>query len=336
VAAVAVTGRFQMTIQRRAGRRGTVRTEDQHEAEAVIAEAYLPNRVDRVGAGTLELRLDALRLDSATVGLLSFGTETRLRTVEATDYHVNLPLHGGVVSRMGSGVETAAGPGRATVFMPGYPADILWGADCVQLCLMIPAPTLEEELVQLLGRSVSGPLVFETGMDLSTPTARGWRASLEVLRMELTDGPGLASQRRVARQLERMVVDGLLLGQPHNYSDALDRGVWRPPPGPVARARQLLEEQPEEPWSTSSLAVRVHLSVRSLQEGFARELGTPPMKYLQQVRLRRARDQLGDASSAQTTVAAVASGLGLSHLGRFAAAYRRAFGESPSETLRRD
>jgi AraC-like DNA-binding protein len=320
----------------RNGRRASVRTEDPREAAAMIAEAYLPNRVDRLGTGPLELQLDALRLDSATVGLISFGTETRLRTVDATQYHVNLPVHGEVVSRMGSGTETAAVPGRATVFMPNHPADIRWGADCLQLCLMIPAPTLVEELEQLLGRSVSRSLVFEPGMDLSTPAARGWRASLEVLRMELTDGPGLVSRRRVARQLERLVVDGLLLGQPHNYSDALDRGSWRPPPGPVARARQLLEEQPEEPWSSSSLAVRVHLSVRSLQEGFAREFGLPPMKYLQQVRLRRARDLLLEASSGETTVTDVASGLGFFHLGRFAANYRRTFGESPSNTLRPD
>ena len=173
-------------------------------------------------------------------------------------------------------------------------------------------------------------------MDLSTPTARGWRASLEVVRTELTEGPGLASRTRVARQLERLMIDGLLLGQAHNYSDALDRGDRRALSGPVARARQLLEEQPEEPWSTSSLAVRVHVSMRSLQEGFAREVGMPPMKYLLRVRLRQARDQLRELSSAQTTVASVAFGVGLFHLGRFAAAYRLAFGESPSETLRRD
>jgi AraC-like DNA-binding protein len=317
-------------------RRATHRTGDPHEAETMIAEAYLPNRVDRLGETPLELRLDAMRLDSATVGLISFGTETRLRTTDATDFHVNLPLRGVVVSRGGDPAETAAGPGQATVFMPDRPADILWGADSLQLCLMIPAPTLVEELEQMLGRSLAGPLVFETQMDLSTPTARGWRASLEVLRTELTEGPGLVSQVRVARQLERLMVDGLLLGQPHNYSDALARGSWRPPSGPVALARQLLEEQPEEAWSTSSLAGRVHLSVRSLQEGFARDAGMPPMVYLQHVRLRRARDQLREASPVQTTVAAVASGLGISHLGRFAAAYRRAFGESPSQTLRRN
>lgn len=298
-----MTGRFLLTTQWEPGRRATVQTEDPHEAEAVIAQAYLPNRVDPLGAGPLELRLDALKLDSATTGLLRFGTETRVRTTEATHYHVNLPLQGETVSRMGKRAEAAAVPGQATVFMPGHPADIVWGEDCTQLCLMIPALTLLEELEQLLGRAASGPLVFEPEMDLSTPTARGWRASLEVLRTELTEGPGLASRIRVARQLERLMIDGLLLGQPHNYSDALDRGAWRPATGPVARARELLEEQPEEPWSTSSLAVRVHLSVRSLQEGFARECGMPPMKYLQQVRLRRARELLRDASAEETTVA---------------------------------
>lgn len=313
----------------------SVRTEDPHEAEAVIAEAYLPSRVDRLGTAPLDVGLSVMRLDSSTVGLVSFGTETRLRTVEAAHYHVNLPVRGRVASRMGGTVETEAVPGRATVFLPDHPADILWSEDSVQLCLMIPGQTVVEELEQLLGRSVFAPVVFESTMDLAGPTARGWRGTLEVLLTELTEGPGFAARARVARQLERLMVDGLLLGQPHNYSDALDRGSWRPASGPVARARELLESQPEEAWSTSALAVAVHLGVRSLQEGFVRDVGMPPMTYLQQVRLRRARDRLRDASPARTTVAAVASGLGVSHLGRFSAAYRRAFGELPSETLRR-
>lgn len=317
-------------------RRDAVRTRNPREAEAAIAGAYLPNRIEPLGTGPLEFRMDALRLDTATVGLVSFGTEARVRTTAATQFHVNLPVRGTTVSRLGTDGETLAAPGRATVFMPDRPADILWGDDCLQVCLMIPAPTLVEQLEQLLGRPTTQPLEFKAGMDLSTPTARGWRSSLEVLRTELTEGPGLLSHRSVARQLERLVVDGLLLGQPHNYSDALDRRRDRSESGPVWHARALLEERPEEPWSTSSLALRVHLSVRSLQDGFARELGVSPMKYLQQVRLRRARDRLRDASPSETTVAVVASGLGLSHLGRFAAAYRLAFGESPSETLRRD
>lgn len=315
----------------------TVRADGAKEAEAAIAEAYLPNRISALDARPVELRLASLRLDSATVGLVGFNAKTRVSTSEATNYHVNLPLRGEAASRIGGRRdETRATPGMATVFMPGRPADIVWGENCLQMCLMVPGFSLVEELEQLLGRSVSATLVFDPEMDLSTPMARGWRASLEVLRTELTDGPGLASQTRVARQLERLLIDGLLLGQRHNYSDALEQGVRRPSSTSITRARALLEERPSEPWSTSSLAVRVHLSVRSLQEGFARDYGMPPMAYLQMVRLRRARDLLREGSPNETTVAKVASDLGLSHLGRFAAAYRREFGELPSETLRRD
>jgi len=75
--------------------------------------------------------------------------------------------------------------------------------------------------------------------------------------------------------------------------------------------------------------------VRALQQGFARHLETTPSGYLRQVRLGRVREALlaGDADT--MTVAAVASGWGFFSLGRFAAQYREAYGESPSQTLRR-
>jgi transcriptional regulator GlxA family with amidase domain len=59
------------------------------------------------------------------------------------------------------------------------------------------------------------------------------------------------------------------------------------------------------------------------------------MTYLRQIRLRRAREALRAAHRDATTVRAVAVGLGILHMGRFAAAYRAAFGESPSDTLNR-
>ena len=203
---------------------------------------------------------------------------------------------------MGTSAETAAGPGRATVFMPHYPANILWGAASHQLCLMIPARTLVEELEQMLGRSVSGSLTFEAEMDLTTPTARGWRASLEVLRTDLMEGPGC---------WPRCVWPGRWNAwwstASSSDSSTVTATPWTGERGTPRRARccghdKLLEEQPEEAWSTSALAVRVHVSVRSLQEGFARDHGVPPMRYLQQVRLRRARDLLREGSSTETTV----------------------------------
>ena len=59
------------------------------------------------------------------------------------------------------------------------------------------------------------------------------------------------------------------------------------------------------------------------------------MTYLRQIRLRRASEALKTADRDATTVRAVAVSLGILHMGRFAAAYREAFGEAPSDTLNR-
>ena len=96
-----------------------------------------------------------------------------------------------------------------------------------------------------------------------------------------------------------------------------------------------MEELPSESWTVVRLAQEVHLSVRALQYGFKRDFDMPPMAYLKRVRLRHAHQALRASYPEITTVAAVARELGFLHLGRFAAVYRKAFGESPSETLRR-
>lgn len=79
----------------------------------------------------------------------------------------------------------------------------------------------------------------------------------------------------------------------------------------------------------------MHLSPRALQEGFRRDLATPPIAYLREVRLRRARERFSAADRDTGTVRAVAASVGLLHQGRFAAACRKAFGETPSETPNR-
>jgi AraC-like DNA-binding protein len=311
-----------------------LRTQDKQEAEAAVAKSFLPNRLEPLTARGLDVRLDALRLGSTTVGRLSYGADTRLSTADASHYHVNVPMRGRAVSRSGTGDSTVAMPGQAAVFQPDHPAEILWLNGCVQVCLMIPRVALESELEQLVGRSLRGPVVFEPVMDLSSPTARGWRESLNVFLTEFDAGPGLTSHPTVGRQLERMIVDGLLLSHRHNYSDAVQGSGGVVPSGTVRRGTALLEAHPEHPWSTAALARQMHVSVRSLQEAFTRDIGVPPMRYLREVRLRRAHELLRAAAPGTTTVGAVACEVGFAHLGRFSAAYRGMFGEPPSSTLR--
>jgi AraC-like DNA-binding protein len=312
-----------------------VSTDDRDEAEDAVRSVYLPNRLELLGGtAPLRMRLDALRLDAMTAGRLSYGGDVRLRTDDAREFHVNVPVRGHTVSRCGTGEAVPTEPDHAAVFLPGRPADIRWEGDCVQLCLMIPRAVVDGELEQLIGRALRSPVRFAPAMDLTTGVGRGFRAALDVVAHDFDCPPGLATHPLAARHLERLLLDGLLLGQPHNYSEALTPRRLPIPHGAVRRAVDLLEGQPARDWSTCALAREVFVSVRSLQEGFRREVGTPPMAYLQDVRLRRVHSELTRAAPGATTVSAVAFRWGFVHMGRFAAAYRATFGVTPSATLR--
>jgi AraC-like DNA-binding protein len=312
------------------------RATDPAEAEELVGNVYLPNRLDFPRKiSSVDMALVALQLGTLTVGRLSFGRNLRLLTEEPSNFHVNTPLAGRALSTTGSSGPLVTGPGQAAVFSPERLAEIRLTADAVQMCLMVPRASVESELEELIGRSITRPLRFDFDMDLSTPIGRSWLDAVNVVSREFDHGAGLATHPLAGRHLERLLIDGLLLGQPHNYSEALMSPAKPVPPGAIAKAVQLLEELPGEPWSSLTLAREVHVSVRSLQEGFKREVGKPPMAYLRDVRLRGVRHALRAAVPSGTTVEATASQWGFVHMGRFAAVYRASFGESPSTTLGR-
>ncbi|WP_214370873.1 helix-turn-helix transcriptional regulator [Pseudonocardia sp. H11422] len=103
----------------------------------------------------------------------------------------------------------------------------------------------------------------------------------------------------------------------------------------VCDAVDVIHGRAAEPLTVSAVARGVGVSVRALQAGFRRELGTTPKQYLQKVRLERAHEDLvrGEPRDG-TTVVDVAIRWGFLHAGRFAAAHLRTYGEAPSVTLR--
>jgi len=82
-------------------------TDDRDEAEQIVTELYLPNRLDvSKGSAPLGMNMAGLRLGALTAGRLTYGRRVRLRTADAENFHVNIPLHCRAASRRGTG-ETA-------------------------------------------------------------------------------------------------------------------------------------------------------------------------------------------------------------------------------------
>ncbi|TAM06207.1 MAG: AraC family transcriptional regulator, partial [Pusillimonas sp.] len=178
------------------------------------------------------------------------------------------------------------------------------------------------------------PLEFELGMDLRHGNGLAWR-NLVLFLANSQFTKNAAQHALLAAQVEQLLVSSLLLGQPHNYRDALLHTARTPAPRHVKQAQAYIAEHCAEPIGVHDIARHAAISARSLYSGFQQYCGTTPMAYLRLVRLQRVRQDLLQAQSSgtQTSVTQVALAWGFSHLGHFTAAYRRQFKELPSQTL---
>lgn len=85
--------------------------------------------------------------------------------------------------------------------------------------------------------------------------------------------------------------------------------------------------------SVSELCTTIGLPERTLRTCCVKFLGLGPARYIRLRRLNLVRAELRRADPATASVAQIARSHRFSELGRFAAAYRTLFGESPSATL---
>lgn len=112
-------------------------------------------------------------------------------------------------------------------------------------------------------------------------------------------------------------------------------GLLSDGPATMRFAQEWMVANARRPITITDVSEAAGVAVRSLQASFRRHTGGSPMHFLRQVRLHRVRAELTAADPDATTVAQVALGWGVGHLGRFSGTYAATFGESPSVTLRR-
>ena len=308
------------------------------QAREICGRVYYPHRLtvlhDPAG---FAMSLSALNLGPVAVGLLRYAGEVCLETAELeTGYEVNVPLSGRLLTSSGP-AEVYATPHTAALYRPDARTRLQGWADGGELFgLKIARPALEARLADLAGRR-------SAGWSGSAPAwicgreRRRWWALARALAALTADPDGPLAQPMVVRPLVDSVLAALLYAADHPYRAALAAPCPRAGTAAVNRAVDLLEAEPDKPWTVVDLARGVGLSTRALQYGFAAQVGQSPMAYLRQVRLQRADADLRAAArvgrGAGRGVAAIASRWGFTNFGRFAAAYRARYGRTPSETL---
>jgi AraC-like DNA-binding protein len=309
-----------------------VSASDVDTAVSALSEAYGEvTVVRRRSSRYMRMQVVTSKLPNITFGRLRISSST-VRTPCYPLIAVCLPISGETVITSHTSSASVVGQSAAVV-SSGSPVVVDYMTDdCAIETLVFEQAAVEAELARMLGAPLTRPLQFDSRLSLSVATP--WSRTLSLLRSELTNPDGLAAIPAMSTRLGHLMMAGLLVSQPHNYSEDLAKPKAVPASKPIRKALEFIEDRVAEIDTVADIASTVGLSVRALDDGFRRFVGTPPMTYVRNLRITRAHEELMAADPYSTTATAVARKWGFGHYGRFAADYRRRFGHKPSETLR--
>ncbi len=103
----------------------------------------------------------------------------------------------------------------------------------------------------------------------------------------------------------------------------------------VARARDYIDANLQEPIRVEDIAKAAMTSQRTLYRAFLELIGDPPQSYVRRLRLHRIRRDLVSDAEAACTITMIAHQWGIGQPGRLSGWYHDLFGELPSETVTR-
>jgi AraC-like DNA-binding protein len=155
---------------------------------------------------------------------------------------------------------------------------------------------------------------------------RGLSALVGLLRAALAGAAGSAAHDLLARSL----LDPLLVYALHAHERS--RGALPARDRRIARALQRMRDDPAERWTVAALAKTAGLSRAAFARRFLSEVGVPPLRYLADLRMRRAAELLAEGDE---PLASVAAAVGYDSEFAFSRAFKRHTGEAPGVFRRR-
>jgi AraC-like DNA-binding protein len=328
-----------MTVAGQVVRRQQVRVGDVGEARARIGALVAPHQLAVVGNGRgFQAHMEAVRCGPVAVSRLEYSAHVRLRPDELVDaYVVHRPLRGRLqVSSNHRRVELTSRV--AAVAQPGELFQLDWPAGSPLQLVRLDEATLRAGLRHQLGEEPPERLRFDLdhdlNHDLAGPAWRRWWSLVADLAGHRVAGQGLVDHPLIGADVAHRVVAGLLEAAHHNYSSLLHEPVRLVSARRARAAMDYMRAHLDQPITIPDVAAAVGVGIRHLEAVFRNTAQTTPRRYLRQLRLEAARDELRHATVGQTSVTQTALRWGFSRLGEFAGLYRATFGESPSMTLR--
>lgn len=312
-----------------------LQSQDVDETRALVAGVFCDHRLSLTDrTSQLDYRHRYFRTPAMSFSVIRYGAGVRVAPQALESFFlIQLPLKGG--DRIESAKESLLSqPGRGTIHCPGESFSMNWSADCAKLAVRIERDAMERHAAALLGRPLPQRLHFAAEMDTRKGSGLAWERTIRQLLRSVQQTPELVGHPLMQAQFEQLVMSGLLIWQGNTLSNCLGQPTANVQPRHLKLAEDYMRAHLDAPITNEELAALTGISLRTLYNSFRKFRGVSPMRYLRDLRMDKVREALLDADGIHN-VTTVATQWGFFELGRFAAEYRRRYGESPSDTLRR-
>jgi AraC-like DNA-binding protein len=313
-----------------------LRSEDVEEARSYLDASGFRLDIDARKASQLKLCTLGVRLPGIYLAYMQYGAQVKVRADPGRDdYWILLPTHGGI--EVSGGRHSVCGSPRQAVTL-SYPSigssHVHAEENSARLMVKMASTAVIGELTALLGAPPDAPLELAPEISLTEGYGKSLAGYLQLAVADFARADSLLRNPIAISAFEHFILSGLLVSHQHNYSEAL-RHLYRPiKPRGLKRAIEYMEAHLDQAVTLADVVRASGTPGRTLFKHFKEYRGVSPMNYLRTARFQKVRDELR-RSEPDNRVMDIAMRWGFEHMGWFSVEYRRRFGESPSQTLRK-
>lgn len=276
-------------------------------------------------------RVTCVRLSKTRLFGINFGPALKAVTPPTNAVQLALPLAGSISKCQGQ-TNYEVGPGQGLFVLPGVEVNVDWGKDCLAALIWVENPKLSALVENAAGMSWASRLQFPNTLDMRRGTGLSIYNLLRTIMLELNDEDSLFSRGILAKSLE----DNLLLALLHaSTTNPVEEKIWWDGNRSLRIAMDYIEAHLQDDISMVDLVNVTGVSARKLQYDFAHAFGMGPMALIRREKLKCIQKELQDANPGNTSISEIATRWSFFDRGYLTRIYKKEFGETPSDTLRR-
>lgn len=317
-----------------------VRSADAQLVQAQVARHLKSFSIHRKAGARYQGHVAHTKVGRLELTLIGYGAEVEIDAGQLGSFSIlQWPITGHYVLHVGPR-SLSVTQDIAHVIPSGVPVRMVFSPDCLLLVVRMSAQGAralgaEIDASDALARNASEAL----GLPVSLIGGAGatLERTLNFLAQESFCGALLSKERAAGRLAEDLYLAALkqALNATPSAQPPTQATANAAPPLYVARAQTFLLNHLTDQITLKDVAAASGVSASVLNRAFRQHCALSPMAWWRMKRLDRAYEDLNKAGITGQSVTDIGFTWGFYHLGRFASAYARRFGETPRQTRQR-